>query len=232
MVRITCFWPEPIGWNALPTISNFVAGCEWNSEAQGLLHTTAMLVKLFRKENHMQTFLVPAIAVLLSTTVMGQETGASARSVIESGGRTVTFTDAVPKEHTGYDSPWHYAHAIRAGDFVYVSGIVIGADAEDSQPISRERFREHTERAFDTIQRYLETAGATLEGMVKINTFHVLDGKSTSLTIDEQALVIAEVKAKYAVEPHPAWTAVGTTGLFSPRGIVEIEVVVFAPPGR
>jgi hypothetical protein len=43
--------------------------------------------------------------------------------------------------------------------------------------------------------------------------------------------VIAETKAKYAVEPHPAWTAVGTTGLFSPRGIVEIEMVVYAPLG-
>lgn len=54
----------------------------------------------------------------------------------------------------------------------------------------------------------------------------------TALTIDEQALVIAENKARYATEPHPAWTAVGTTGLFSARGIVEIEMVVYSPRGR
>ena len=166
-----------------------------------------------------------ATALMLSSTAAAQES----ETVIESGGRAVTFTGTVPKENTGYDSPWHYSHAIRAGDFVYISGIVIGAHPDDSLPISKDRFREYTESAFETIERYLASADASLKGMTKINTFHVLDGKNTSLTIDEQALVIAETKSKYAVEPHPAWTAVGTSGLFSPRGIVEIEMVVYAP---
>ena len=173
--------------------------------------------------------IVLTMILLLSTAATGQETKTGDRTVIESGGRSVVFSEDVPKEHTGYDSPWQYAHAIRAGNFVYISGIIIGAHSDDSLPVSKERFREHTERAFEAIQRYLATADASLAGMTKINTFHVLDGKTTSLTIDEQALVIAETKAKYAVEPHPAWTAVGTTGLFSPRGIVEIEMVVYAP---
>lgn len=177
----------------------------------------------------MQRYLVAALAILLSPVAAGQETKTETPTVIENGGRTVTFTETVPREHTGYDSPWHYAHAVRAGDFVYISGIVIAAPPDDTLPISKERFRELAERTFETIQRYLATADAGLEGMVKINTFHVLDGRNTSLTIDEQALVIAETKAQYTVEPHPAWTAVGTTGLFSPRGIVEIEMVVYAP---
>lgn len=184
-----------------------------------------------REENEVYKSIVTAIVVLLTTAATGQQVETGARTVIESGGRTVIFTEDVPKERTGYDSPWHYAHAIRTGDFVYISGVIIGADRDDSLPISKDRFRERTESAFEAIQRYLSTADASLEGMAKINTFHVLDGKNTSLTIDEQALVIAETKAKYAVEPHPAWTAVGTTGLFSPRGIVEIEMVVYAPVG-
>lgn len=179
----------------------------------------------------MYKFMVTAIVVLLSTAATGEEVDGGARTVIESGGRTVIFTEDVPKERTGYDSPWHYAHAIRAGDFVYISGVIIGADHNDSLPISKDRFRESTESVFEAIQRYLATAEASLEGIVKINTFHVLDGNNTSLTIDEQALVIAETRAKYAVEPHAAWTAVGTTGLFNPRGIVEIEMVVYAPLG-
>lgn len=171
----------------------------------------------------MYKFFVAAFAVLLSAGAIGEE--------VESGGRSVSFTDEVQREHTGYDSPWHFSHAIRAGDFVYISGVIIAAGRDDELPISKDRFREQTEGVFEVIQRYLATADASLEGMVKINTFHVLDGKTTSLTIDEQALVIAETKAKYAVEPHPAWTAVGTTGLFSPRGIVEIEMVVYVPEG-
>ena len=178
----------------------------------------------------MYKFIVAAIATLFVTQAGGEET--ASRKVIESGGRTVVFDEAVPMDRTGYDSPWQFSHAIRAGDFVYISGVIIGAARGESVPISRERFRERTESVFETIQRNLATADASLAGMVKINTFHVLDGRNTSLSIDEQALVIAETKAKYAVEPHPAWTAVGTTGLFSPGGIVEIEMVVYAPLGN
>lgn len=166
-------------------------------------------------------------AILLSTAATGQD--AATPTIIESGGRVVTFDESVRKEHTGYDSPWHYAHAVRAGDYVYISGVIIGAWPDDTLPISKERFREHTEEVFETIERYVATAGASLRDVVKINTFHVLDGRNTALTIDEQALVIAETKAKYAVEPHPAWTAVGTSGLFSPQGIVEIEMVFYSP---
>lgn len=180
----------------------------------------------------MRTLVTVTAGVVIAAAAISQEVDTAGRTVIENGGRSVTFTEAVPNEHTGYDSPWHYSHAIRAGDFVYISGIVIGAHPDDTLPISKERFRELTESTFELIQRYLATADASLEGMVKINTFHVLDGKNTALAIDEQALVIAETKARYAVEPHPAWTAVGTTGLFSPRGIVEIEMVVYSPRGR
>ena len=176
----------------------------------------------------MYKLLVTIVFVLLSNTAVAGDAAATKR-VIERDGRSVTFTDEVPSERTGYDSPWHFSHAIRAGDFVYVSGVIIGARHDEELPVSKERFREETETVFEIIERYLETADASLKDVVKINTFHVLDGKTTTLSIDEQALVIAETRDKYGVEPHPAWTAVGTTGLFSPRGIVEIELVVYAP---
>lgn len=176
----------------------------------------------------MYRILATAAVFLLPAGLLADDHGGNER-VIESGGRTVTFTDEVPSERTGYDSPWHFSHAIRAGDFVYVSGVIIGARHDESLPISEERFREETETVFEIMERYLKTADASLKDVVKINTFHVLDGETTNLTIDQQALVIAETRDKYGVEPHPAWTAVGTTGLFSPRGIVEIEMVVYAP---
>ncbi len=171
--------------------------------------------------------LIIAVVCLASGAYADEHAGG--KRVIESGGRSVTFTDEVPSEHTGYDSPWHFSHAIRAGDFVYISGVIIGARHDENLPISKERLREETETVFEIIERYLQTADAGLKDVVKINTFHALDGKATALTIDQQALIIAETRDKYGVEPHPAWTAVGTTGLFSPRGIVEIEMVVYAP---
>ncbi len=176
----------------------------------------------------MYRILVTAAAMFLAVGTYAAENSTGDR-VVERDGRSVTFTEEVPSAHTGYDSPWHYAHAIRAGDFVYISGIIIGARHDEELPISNDRFREETETVFEIIERYLETADASLQDVVKINTFHVLDGKVTELSIDQQALVIAETRGKYEVEPYPAWTAVGTTGLFSPRGIVEIEIVAYAP---
>ena len=175
-----------------------------------------------------KSFILSALA-LLAGQAIAEVADRPARVVIENGGRSVAFTEAIPRERTGYDTPWQFSHAIRAGDFVYISGVIISARQDESLPMSRERFRERTEEIFERLQKVLESADASLEGMVKINTFHVLDGKTTDLRIDEQALIIAETKAKYAVEPHPAWTAVGTSGLFAPQGIVEIEMVVYAP---
>ncbi len=175
-----------------------------------------------------KSFILIALA-LLTGQAAAAESDEAERMVIEHGGRSVAFTEDLPRERTGYDSPWHFSHAIRAGDFVYISGVIVSARPDETLPMSRERFRERTEEIFERIQKALESADASLDGMVKINTFHVLDGRTTDLRIDEQALIIAETKAKYAVEPHPAWTAVGTSGLFAPRGIVEIELVVYAP---
>jgi len=177
----------------------------------------------------MKENLVAIAALTLSVSAAAEE---SRNTVIESDGRSVAFTADVPRDRTGYDSPWHYAHAVRAGDFVYISGVIIGASRDDELPISHDTFRKRTEEALAAIQRFLETADASLGQVVKINTFHVLDGMATELTIDQQALVIAKVNGEYAVEPYPAWTAVGTTGLFSPRGIVEIEMVAYAPKAR
>jgi len=32
--------------------------------------------------------------------------------------------------------------------------------------------------------------------------------------------------------PHPAWTAVGTSGLLAPNGVVEIQMIAYVPQTR
>ena len=88
---------------------------------------------------------VLALTYSLSLTTLAQQTTPEPRT-IENGGRSVTFTNGVTSFNTGYDSPWGFSHAIRAGDFVYISGIIIGARDDDELPLTKERFREHTER--------------------------------------------------------------------------------------
>ena len=118
---------------------------------------------------------------------------------------------------------------MRAGDYVYLSGVIIAKPRDIEGPIGRDIFKARAEDVFKRMQHAAKTVGADLKGVVKINTFHVEDPALSLLDKTEQARVIADVKAAYVPEPHPAWTAVGTTGLFSPNGLVEIEVVIYSP---
>jgi hypothetical protein len=44
-----------------------------------------------------------------------------------------------------------------------------------------------------------------------------------------QFTAFREVKAEFMPAPHPAWTAVGTSGLIREAGIVEVQMIAYAP---
>ena len=128
-----------------------------------------------------------------------------------------------------YDGRFHYAPAVRAGDYVWISGVVAGA--WDGEVLDRDGFADAVRRAFQAIGRTLEAAGAGFDGVAHMRTFHVFDHELIGISKVEQFEVIADVKGEFVPEPHSAWTGVGTTALLPDRGIVEIEVVVYAPQG-
>jgi len=71
--------------------------------------------------------------------------------------------------------------------------------------------------AFEGLNRTLAAAGATLEEVVELTTFHIdLRGEM------EQ---VAKVKDEYVPRNYPAWTAVGVTQLALPELRVEIRAV-------
>ena len=75
----------------------------------------------------------------------------------------------------------------------------------------------------------LAEGGASFDDVAMINSFHVWDGPNFKGTRDEQIVVINKIKAEFIKGPHPAWTAVGTTGLLDPRGVVEIQLIAHVP---
>jgi enamine deaminase RidA (YjgF/YER057c/UK114 family) len=123
-----------------------------------------------------------------------------------------------------------YAPARRAGDFVYVSGVVAGPIGDEGR--DAEAFRLQVRRAFSTLKRILAASGAGFGDVVMINSFHVWQGPGFAGTKDEQFAVISAVKDEFMPGPHPAWTAVGTTGLLPPDGVVEIQMIAYAPKAR
>ena len=120
-----------------------------------------------------------------------------------------------------------YAPARRAGDTLYVSGaIVFRADGEGTDLAA---FEAQVRRTLTSLNRTLEAAGATMEDVALINSFHVWEGPDFTGTRMEQIEVIARVWREFSQGPRPAWTAVGTTGLLGTGGIVEIQLTAHSP---
>jgi enamine deaminase RidA (YjgF/YER057c/UK114 family) len=120
-----------------------------------------------------------------------------------------------------------FAPARRAGDFLYVSGVIAGPRGGEGR--DAEALRAQVRRSFNIIKQSLDAAGATFADVVMINSFHVWNGSGFKGTRDEQFAVISAVKDEFMSQPHPAWTAVGTTGLLSDDGVVEIQMIAYAP---
>lgn len=120
-----------------------------------------------------------------------------------------------------------YAPARRAGDTLYVSGAIIGRAPDEGTDLAA--FEVQTRRTLTALNRTLAAAGAGFDDVALINSFHVWEGPDFSGTRDQQIEIIAKVWREFSDGPRPAWTAVGTTGLLAPSGIVEIQLIAHAP---
>lgn len=168
-----------------------------------------------------------ALCALLALPAAAQaQAPAYPRLIPAPGGVAVIPT---PGSQRAYDD-MHYAPARRAGDFIYVSGVIAGPAPDEAR--DTEAFKVQARRAFGHLQRTLAAGGASFADVVVINTFHVWEGPGFQGTRDEQFAAFSAVKDEFMTAPHPAWTAVGTSGLLAPDGVVEIQMIAYVPQGR
>ncbi|MCB1477214.1 MAG: RidA family protein [Rhodobiaceae bacterium] len=122
---------------------------------------------------------------------------------------------------TGWKSEreFAYSRAIRAGDFVFVSGTTGYDYARDEMP---EDPAEQTEAALANIDRALRELGSDLSGLVQLTTYY---------TDDADWPAIGAVIGRVLADVRPTNSAV-RTGLISPAMKIEISAmaVVDAPP--
>ncbi|MCK5748651.1 MAG: RidA family protein [Oricola sp.] len=122
---------------------------------------------------------------------------------------------------------WGYAGAYRAGDFVYLSGVVTGSP--DGAPLDAETFKEHLRRSFRYAGETLEAAGASFEEVVDITSFHVWNSPAFPAGKIAHMEALAAVKREFMPAPDPAWTAIGVSELLPDNGLVEIRMIAYAP---
>jgi len=111
-----------------------------------------------------------------------------------------------------------FAPAMRAGDMIYLSGVVVTlGEGETTDNIA-----PAVERAFDQIEMTLAEAGASWADVVDVTSYAV--------DLDRDMMPMWAVKEKRVPAPHPAWTAVGTTRLFGgDAALIEIKVTAYLP---
>jgi enamine deaminase RidA (YjgF/YER057c/UK114 family) len=143
--------------------------------------------------------------------------------ILTPGGEAVIST---PAEHTVYDE-WNYAPSRRAGDYVYVSGVVVGRQPDG--PRTPETFKAATRRAFETLRSRLQALGADFPDVVMINSYHDWSAPEFHGDRMSQFTAFRAVKAQFMPPSHQAWTAVGTSGLIGEERIAEVQMIAYAP---
>lgn len=112
-----------------------------------------------------------------------------------------------------------YSAAIRSGDLLFVSGQV--GSRHDGSP--EPDYSLQVERAFENLKAVLAAAGATLDDIIDVTTFHT--------DPEKQFDILLPIKNRYFdTKPYPNWTAVGVNWL---AGFdFEIKVIARIPAAQ
>jgi enamine deaminase RidA (YjgF/YER057c/UK114 family) len=116
-----------------------------------------------------------------------------------------------------------FAAARRVDNVLYLSGVIAGPEKGEARDV--EGFKEQLRRAFRSIGALLEAGGAGFSRVAMINTFHIWQSANFEGDRNAQMQAFIAVKDEFIKPPHPAWTAVGTTGLALDTGVVEIQMI-------
>ncbi|WP_457580856.1 Rid family hydrolase [Ensifer canadensis] len=140
---------------------------------------------------------------------------------------TRTGKVVIPAELQADVDQFHYAPARRAGDFVYLSGIV--AANGDTEPMDDEGFRRELRRVFTMIEQLLGACEARMEDIVELQMFHVFGSGRLAFGKAEQLAAIAAVRDEFFAAPYPAAVELAVAELNPDGGLVEIKATAFAP---
>lgn len=103
---------------------------------------------------------------------------------------------------------------VPAGQMIFVSGQVARNAAGET--VGKGDIRAQTRQALGNIKTVLETAGATMDDIVKVTVF---------VTDVSHLAAIHEVRAEYFRRDYPASTLVEVKSLVSPELMIEIEAI-------
>lgn len=153
---------------------------------------------------------------------MNDQTSGTVHHHVTSTGKVV-----VPVELKDDVEQFHYAPARRAGDFVFLSGIV--ASNRHSAPMEAESFSNELRNVFRLMEQLLGACQARMDDVVELQMFHVFDSDRLALDKAGQLAAIAKVRDEFFPAPYPACVELAVADLNPDGGLVEIKATAFAP---
>lgn len=119
----------------------------------------------------------------------------------------------IPPELESYYRDWHMSPGLARRGFVFLTGIT-GSKADGTiSTVAAEQIRQ----AFLTVERILTHGGLGFENVVEMTTYHV--------GLRDHIDLFRTIRDEFVVEPFPAWTAIGVSGLITEEAIIEIRIV-------
>ena len=109
-----------------------------------------------------------------------------------------------------------FSPAIRAGDYIFVSGQAGFIDAKGKEVKGIEA---QTRQCLENMKRVLVAAGASLDDVVKVTVF---------LRNEEDFAKMNEVYQGYFPKDQPA-RSTAVTGLVIPNMLIEMECIAYSP---
>ncbi|MBF5041732.1 MULTISPECIES: Rid family hydrolase [Myxococcaceae] len=132
----------------------------------------------------------------------------------------VTREHLAPKGWEGSYHRLHYTPVLKVGNRVIISGIPAAVgDTEEAK----------IRWAFEQLKRHLEAAGATLDDVVELTSFHVAKDQAE---FDKRVEPVLRVHREFFKKNYPAWTAVATPALFSKEAPMELRAEAVIGSGK
>lgn len=141
-------------------------------------------------------------------------------------GSAVAQSTAPAREHfapAGWEGSYHelhYSPVVRIGERVIVSGIPALQGADDE---AKARW------LFQQLQAHLRSAGASLEDVVELHSFHVARDHEE---FRRRLAPVLKVHREFFKDHYPAWTAVATPALYSAQASFELRAEAIVGSGR
>jgi 2-iminobutanoate/2-iminopropanoate deaminase len=120
-----------------------------------------------------------------------------------------------------YKSPV-YSHAVKVGNIIFVAGQCANVPAPDGSEIAVPNIPgpgdpyAQARLCYENIRSALESAGATMRDVVKINTY---------ATHPDYRKILIDLRKEFFEPPYPASTGVVVSSLYDPRAMFEVEVI-------